>query len=78
LCGHATAEEYFDLVDKSGRITRADNPGVIDADLAPILLRIGTNPNACARRRHVGRPIAAQVDGHFPIGYNAIAMHIGR
>ena len=40
-----TTEEYFDLVDKSGRMTRADKPGVIDADLAPILLRIGTNPN---------------------------------
>jgi putative transposase len=40
-----TTEEYFDLVDKSGRMTRADKPGAIDADLAPILLRIGTNPD---------------------------------
>jgi hypothetical protein len=41
-----TAAEYFDLVDKSGRMTRSDKRGVIDADLAPILLRIGANPEA--------------------------------
>jgi REP element-mobilizing transposase RayT len=38
--------EYFDLVDKSGRLTRPDKRGAIDADLAPILLRIGANPEA--------------------------------
>jgi REP element-mobilizing transposase RayT len=41
-----SAAEYFHLVDMSGRITRADKRGTIDADLAPILLRIGANPNA--------------------------------
>ncbi len=41
-----TAEEYFDLVDKSGRILRSDKRGAIDADLVPILLRIGANPDA--------------------------------
>jgi hypothetical protein len=41
-----TAAEYFHLVDMSGRITRADKHGTIDASLAPILLRIGANPNA--------------------------------
>ena len=41
-----TAIEYFDLVDKSGRIIRSDKRGSIDADLAPILLRIGANPDA--------------------------------
>ncbi len=41
-----TAAEYFDLVDKSGRMMRTDKRGVIDADLAPILLRIGANPEA--------------------------------
>ena len=41
-----TAAEYFDLVDKSGRMMRSDKRGVIDADLAPILLRIGANPEA--------------------------------
>jgi REP element-mobilizing transposase RayT len=41
-----TTAEYFDLVDKSGRMTRSDKRGVIDADLAPILLRIGANPEA--------------------------------
>jgi hypothetical protein len=39
-----TAVEYFDLVDKSGRIIRSDKRGAIDAGLAPILLRIGVNP----------------------------------
>jgi hypothetical protein len=41
-----TAGEYFDLVDKSGRMTRSDKLGTIDADLAPMLLRIGANPDA--------------------------------
>jgi putative transposase len=41
-----TAAEYFDLVDKSGRMIRRDKRGVMDADLAPILLRIGANPEA--------------------------------
>ncbi len=43
---HMTAPEYFDLVDKSGRMTRSDKRGAIDAELAPILLRIGANPDA--------------------------------
>jgi len=41
-----TAAEYLDLVDRSGRIFRSDKRGAIDADLAPILLRIGANPDA--------------------------------
>jgi putative transposase len=41
-----TASEYFDLVDKSGRIIQSDKRGAIDADFAPILLRIGANPEA--------------------------------
>jgi putative transposase len=41
-----TAAEYFDLVDKSGRMMRSDKRGAIDADLAPILLRLGANPGA--------------------------------
>ena len=39
-----TAMEYIDLVDKSGRIMRTDKRGAIEADLAPILARIGVNP----------------------------------
>jgi REP element-mobilizing transposase RayT len=38
--------EYFDLVDTSGRILRSGKHGAIDADLAPILLRIGVKPDA--------------------------------
>ena len=41
-----TATDYFDLVDTSGRILRSDKHAAIDADLAPILLRIGANPEA--------------------------------
>jgi hypothetical protein len=41
-----TVEEYMDLVDRSGRILRAGKRGAIDADLAPILLRISANPEA--------------------------------
>jgi putative transposase len=41
-----TAAEYFDLVDKSGRLIRSDKQGAIDADLAPILQRIGANIDA--------------------------------
>jgi len=41
-----TATDYFDLVDTSGRILRSDKHGAIEADLAPILLRIGANPQA--------------------------------
>jgi hypothetical protein len=36
----------FDLVDQSGRILRQDKRGSIPADLAPILSRIGVNPEA--------------------------------
>jgi putative transposase len=41
-----TAAEYFDLVDKSGRTIRPGKRGSIDAELAPLLLRIGANPEA--------------------------------
>jgi hypothetical protein len=41
-----TAVEYFDLVDRSGRILRSGKRGSMDADLAPILLRVGANPEA--------------------------------
>jgi hypothetical protein len=39
-----TEEEYFDLVDSSGRMIRSDKRGFIDPKLAPILLRIGAIP----------------------------------
>lgn len=39
-----TIAEYFDLVDKSGRGMRSDKRGAMDADMEPILLRIGANP----------------------------------
>ena len=41
-----TAAEYFDLVDRSGRMMRSGNRGSIDSELAPILLRIGAKPDA--------------------------------
>jgi len=39
-------EQYFDLVDKSGRELRSRKRGSINPDLAPILLRIGAKPEA--------------------------------
>jgi hypothetical protein len=39
-------EQYFDLVDRSGREIRAGKKGFIDPDLAPILLRIGAKPES--------------------------------
>ncbi len=41
-----TVSEYFDLVDMSGRLMRSGKRGTIDPDLAPILQRIGANPDA--------------------------------
>jgi REP element-mobilizing transposase RayT len=41
-----SAEEYFDLVDRTGRIVRSDKRGAMEPDLVPILLRIGANPEA--------------------------------
>lgn len=41
-----TAAEYFDLADKSGRMLREGKRGAIDPELAPILRRIGANPQA--------------------------------
>ena len=41
-----TTEEYFDLVDRSGRIAMSGKRGSIDPALAPILLRIGVKPEA--------------------------------
>lgn len=38
--------EYLDLIDKSGRMMRLDKRGAIEADLRPILLRIGADPQA--------------------------------
>ena len=43
-----TEAEYFDLVDRSGRMVRSDKRGFIDADLDPILNRIGAIPKAWA------------------------------
>ena len=39
-------DDYLNLVDRTGRILRSDKPGAIDPNLAPILLRIGANPQA--------------------------------
>jgi putative transposase len=39
-----TETEYFDLVDRSGRLIRSDKPGAIDSSLTPILQRFGAKP----------------------------------
>ena len=41
-----TEAEYFDLVDRSGRLVRSDKRGAIDTDLEPILQRLGIKPEA--------------------------------
>jgi hypothetical protein len=41
-----TSADYFDLVDRSGRLLKSGKRGAIDADLAPVLLRIGLKPDA--------------------------------
>jgi len=41
-----SAAEYFDLVDRSGRIIGSYKRGSIDAHLTPILVRIGAIPGA--------------------------------
>jgi putative transposase len=43
-----TETEYFDLVERSGRIARSDKRGAIDDELAPILTRIGAKPETWA------------------------------
>jgi hypothetical protein len=41
-----TTAQYFDLVDRSGRMMRLDKRGTIHPNLAPLLLRIGANPDS--------------------------------
>ena len=41
-----TAAQYFDLVDRSGRLMRPNKQGAIDADLAAIIERIGAKSEA--------------------------------
>jgi REP element-mobilizing transposase RayT len=38
-----TTTEYFDLVDRSGRLVRQNQRGAMDPHLEPILMRIGAN-----------------------------------
>jgi hypothetical protein len=40
-----TTAQYIDLVDRSGRILKTGKCGFIDPHLAPILSRVGANPN---------------------------------
>ncbi|MEJ2245999.1 MAG: transposase [Acidobacteriota bacterium] len=41
-----TETEYFDLVDRTGRLIRRDKRGAIGDDLGPILQRIGVRPES--------------------------------
>jgi len=62
-----TAAEYFDLWDKSGRMTRSNKRGAIDADLAPILLRIGAIQMRGLIQSPDSDPISVSPPGCFPI-----------
>jgi putative transposase len=72
-----TTAEYLDLVDKAGRMTRSEKRGAIDADLAPILLRIGANPRewyeTVSRFSSKFRVVAGRVSS-----LRAIANHLGK
>ena len=80
-----TEIEYFDLVDRSGRVVRSDQSGSIDAGLEPILNRIGAIPKAWVETvSHFGssfrlaagklprmREFAARLDKHWFVGLSA-------
>lgn len=60
-----TRKEYFELVDATGRLVRADKSGAIPADLEPILTRVSINADTwldtvesleTAFARFIGRP----------------------
>lgn len=39
-----TLQDYFDLVDATGRLVRADKRGSVDAQLPPLVCRLGIDP----------------------------------
>lgn len=47
-------QDYLQLVDCTGRVARADKPGVIDAKLASILLRLRIDPEAWKATMRIG------------------------
>ena len=61
-----TTQEYFDLVDKSGRMVRADKRGVIDAGLEPILKRIGA-------KSHVWTETVSHFGGKFRLAAGLVS-----
>ncbi|MBX2858751.1 MAG: transposase [Cellvibrionaceae bacterium] len=40
-----TREDYFDLVDSTGKLIRSDKKGFLDEDAPPLLRSLGINPN---------------------------------
>jgi len=51
-----TREEYFDLVDKTGRVLRDNKRGFIAAQVPPIIARLGINPDKWINHiQHFGR-----------------------
>jgi hypothetical protein len=72
-----TEEEYFDLVDESGRMSRLDKDGAINAGLAPILQRIGANaeswPDTITRFGHKFSLVAG-----LPTSLRNFADELGR
>lgn len=47
-------QDYLQLVDWTGRVTRADKPGAIAAQLPPILARLQINPDAWQATMRIG------------------------
>lgn len=72
-----TTPDYFDLVDKSGRLVRADKRGSMDSDLAPVLARIGANPQSWVETiSHFGSKFRLAAGGSLTM--RAFADQIGK
>lgn len=58
-----TREDYFDLVDKTGRIIREDKRGFIPAELPAIIVEFGINQDKWIEHvKHFGRRYASCVE----------------
>jgi REP element-mobilizing transposase RayT len=71
-----TEAEYFDLVDRSGRMVRSDKRGSMDPKLAPILIRIGAIPETWSETVSSFKSIFRLAAGH-PENLRKFANKIG-
>jgi hypothetical protein len=71
-----TEAEYFNLVDRSGRMIRSDKRGSMDPKLAPILIRIGAIPETWSETVSSFESIFRLAAGH-PENLRNFANQIG-